>query len=150
MKITIKNILNSRSFLGASYTQRVIFNMRKYAFEKLESWQLSRNLIKVIYLDTKNFPKSEIFGITNQLRRASISIASNISEGSGRSHLKEKAQFYRIAYGSLMEVLNQIIIANDLNFISDKKVITYYRPEIEKLSLMIYKMSNNPNPHLTS
>ena len=119
--------------------------MRKYAFEKLESWQLSRKLITEVYTDTKAFPKSELFGITNQIRRAAISIASNIAEGTGRTHFKEKAQFYHIAYASLMEVLNQLIIANDLNYLSEYRLNSYYRPQIEKISLMIHKMNKKPN-----
>jgi four helix bundle protein len=146
MKIAKNHIANYKLNLGTHKTYRVLFKMRKYAFEKLESWQLSRKLITDIYLDTQTFPRSELFGITNQLRRAAISIASNISEGSGRKHNKEKAQFYRIAYGSLMEVLNQLIIAKDLKLISSNRLNSYYRPEIEKLSLMIYKLNTNPNP----
>lgn len=89
----------------------------KFGFEKLEVWQLSRKLAKQIYLLTEPFPNSEKFGLTSQLRRASISVASNIAEGSARTSKKDQAHFYQMAYSSLMEVANQCILAYDLNYI---------------------------------
>lgn len=104
-----------------------------FSFEKLEVWIDSRDLIRKIYLITKEFPSDEKFGLTNQLRRASVSIASNLAEGTSRATFKDKAHFSTMAFGSLMEVLNQIIIAKELNYIN----ITEYkelRTEIEKIS----------------
>jgi four helix bundle protein len=89
----------------------------KYAFEKLEVWQKSRVLVKEIYSVTKLYPKDEKFGLTSQLRRASVSISSNIAEGSTRLSIRDKSRFYEIAYGSLIEVLNQLIISVDLQFL---------------------------------
>ena len=120
--------------------------MAQYQFEKLGAWQKSRSLIKFIYLDTRNFPKSELFGLTNQIRRSSISVASNLSEGTGRTHAREKTQFYNTAYASLMELLNQLIISCDIGFITEDRLNSFYRPQIEQLSLMIHKLANNPNP----
>ncbi len=105
----------------------------QYNFEKLEIWQLSRILVKEIYLVTNNFPESEKFGLTNQLRRASVSISSNIAEGSGRISTKDKARFVEIAYSSLLEVLNQIILSNDLGFISEESLLKF-RETINELS----------------
>ena len=79
-------------------------------FKDLKAWQLSFELASKVYRATKNFPKEEQFGITNQLRRASVSISSNIAEGFGRSSRKEKDQFYSIAYGSLLEVESQLLL----------------------------------------
>jgi four helix bundle protein len=71
--------------------------MKTYSFEKLIVWQKSRKLAAVIYKMTREFPKEEIFGISSQMRRCSISISSNIAEGSGRQTFKEKARFTEIA-----------------------------------------------------
>ncbi|MFA6437179.1 MAG: four helix bundle protein [Candidatus Paceibacterota bacterium] len=88
------------------------------SFSDLIVWQEGHKLVLLIYKTTSNFPKNEIHGLTNQLRRASISITSNIAEGFCRKSLKEKIQFYYVALGSLSEVKNQILIARDLSYIS--------------------------------
>ncbi len=111
--------------------------MKIYSFEKLLVWQQARVLTKEIYLITKNFPDEEKFGLTSQLRRASVSICSNIAEGSSRNSYKDKARFTEIAYGSLMEVLNQLILSLDLNFLSQEKY--------EKSRLSIEEISNMLN-----
>ena len=104
-----------------------------FSFEKLTVWVDSKALVKLIYLVTKKFPSEEKFGLTNQLRRASISIASNLAEGTSRNTNKDKAHFTTISYSSLMEVLNQIIIAKELNYIEESDYQTI-RTEIEKIS----------------
>ena len=91
--------------------------MYTYSFEKLEVWQLSRRLVKEVYTITYTFPEIEKFGLVNQLRRAAVSISSNLAEGSSRETSKEKANFYKMSYSSLMEVLNHLILSNDLDFI---------------------------------
>lgn len=85
--------------------------MYTYSFEKLEVWVESKDFAKRIYLVTSKFPDTEKFGLTSQLRRASVSISSNIAEGSARKSYKDKAHFSTIAFGSAVEVLNQLIIA---------------------------------------
>ncbi len=87
-------------------------------FERLTVWQKSRQLIKLIYALISKFPHEERFGLSDQLRRAVISVASNLAEGSGRISYKEKIHFCEIAYGSLMEVSCQLFIAYDLAYIS--------------------------------
>ena len=84
--------------------------MYVYSFEKLEVWVEAKELSKVIYTVTKDFPSDEKFGLTSQLRRASISICSNIAEGSARKTNKDKAHFTTMAFSSAVEVLNQVII----------------------------------------
>lgn len=79
-------------------------------------------LVKEIYLLTEKFPRSELYGITSQIRRASISIPSNIAEGYGRKSSKEYAQFYSIAYGSALELETQLIITKDLEFAIAKEL----------------------------
>ncbi|WP_430816187.1 four helix bundle protein [Carboxylicivirga sp. RSCT41] len=107
--------------------------MHRYNFEKLEVWQLARQLVTKIYLTTQNFPESEKYGLTNQLRRAGVSISSNIAEGLGRITNKERARFIEIAYSSLLEVLNQLILSSDLEFLSEQELLIY-REDIDLLS----------------
>ena len=95
--------------------------MRVYSFEKLECWQHARLLAVWTYRITKNFPAEEKFGIIAQMRRASVSIASNIAEGTSRKTNKDQSQFSTIAYSSIVELLNDLIISNDLNFISQEQ-----------------------------
>lgn len=104
-----------------------------FSFEKLNVWVDSKELVKQIYLITKEFPSEEKFGLTNQLRRASISVASNLAEGTSRNTNKDKVHFSTMAFSSLMEVLNQIIIAKELNFIKESDYQTL-RSDIEKIS----------------
>jgi four helix bundle protein len=96
-------------------------------YQKLDVWNESYGLTQMIYTETKNFPKNEQFGLTQQIRRASISIVSNIAEGCGRNHYRDKLQFFYISRGSLFEVEAQIAIARKLDFISVKQAEKIYR-----------------------
>lgn len=107
----------------------------EYSFEKLEVWQKSRVLVKEIYQQTQSFPSDEKFGLTNQMRRAIVSVSSNIAEGSTRHSNKDKARFYEIAFGSLIEVLNQLL-ASDLDYLAQKK-LNIIRPKIEETGRML-------------
>jgi four helix bundle protein len=89
-----------------------------FPFEKLDVWHKAKDLVKDIYAITKTFPDSERFGITQQINRSVISIASNIAEGNSRSSRREQAHFTEITYGSLMELMCQMIISNDLGYLS--------------------------------
>ena len=90
-------------------------------FKSLVVWQKSVSLVTEIYHLTENYPKNEIFGLTSQIRRASISIPSNISEGHSRRSSNDYIQFLKIARGSLAELETQILISKNLNFISEKQ-----------------------------
>lgn len=109
------------------------FNEHKFGFEKLEVWNNSIDLVQFIYCITENFPKTELYCLTSQIRRAAISIPSNIAEGSTRNSLKDQARFTEIAFGSLLELLNQLIIANKLKYINNE-FLSSTRFEIEKIS----------------
>jgi len=98
--------------------------MRTFSFEKLKVWQKSRDLSVTIYNLTKSFPDEERFGLVSQMRRCAISISSNIAEGSGRQTAKDKARFTQIAFSSSLELLNQLILSNDLKFISNENYKT--------------------------
>lgn len=86
-------------------------------FRDLSFWVLSKELSKEVYLATATFPKSEIFGITSQMRRASVSIPSNIAEGASRSSNKEFIYFLEIALGSAFELETQLEISNEIGFL---------------------------------
>jgi len=107
--------------------------MKTYSFEKLDVWQDSRLLVKDIYITTKDFPSDEKFGLTSQGRRAMISVSCNIAEGTSRWSSKEKVRFIEIAYSSLMEVLNCLILSNDLEYIEDSKLYSL-RESIDKVA----------------
>jgi len=95
--------------------------MFTYSFEKLEVWKESIQLVKDIYMLSKGFPTDERFGLTSQMKRAIVSIASNISEETSRHTNKDKAHFTSIAYSSTLELLNQLIITKELGFITNKR-----------------------------
>ncbi len=86
-------------------------------YSKLEVWQSSRKLTGTIYELTSAFPKSEIFGLSNQMRRAAVSVPSNIAEGCGRRSDKETVRFLYFARGSLFEIETQCYLALDRNYI---------------------------------
>jgi four helix bundle protein len=112
------------------------FSMYTYPFEKLDVWQLAKQLVVKIYFLTKSFPADEKFGIVNQMRRAAVSVSSNIAEGSSRNSQKDQANFYGMAYSSLMELLNQLIISKELSWISSEE-LAIIRNDIEIVSLKI-------------
>lgn len=88
-------------------------------YTKLDVWLESRRLTNLIYTASRNFPKEEIYGLTNQMRRCAVSIPSNIAEGCGRQTSKDTINFLHIARGSLYELETQCYIAADQNYISD-------------------------------
>lgn len=92
-----------------------------YSFEKLTAWKELRFLVTKIYAITQKFPHDELFGLTNQLRRAAVSAASNLAEGSGRTSKKDQSHFYTVAYSSVMEILAQVIIATDLAYMTEEE-----------------------------
>jgi four helix bundle protein len=93
-------------------------NEHNYSFEKLEVWQKARAYVSTIYKLTESFPDAEKFGLVSQLRRASISIVSNIAEGTSRSSFKDQIRFTEIAYGSAIETYCQLIVSVDLGLIA--------------------------------
>ena len=113
-----------------------------YSYKNLIVWQKSIDLVKDIYQLTSLFPKSEQFGITSQIRRACISISSNIAEGYRRKSHKEYLQFYAIAYGSALEVETQLIISRELLFIAQndfEKTESLLTEIIKMLYVMVYR-----------
>jgi len=88
------------------------------SFTDLLAWKESHKLLLLIYKATKKFPKEELFCLTSQMRRAALSVTSNIAEGFGRHGVKEKIQFYYLAQGSLTELKNQILASRDIGYLS--------------------------------
>ncbi len=88
-------------------------------YSDLIAWQKAMDLVELIYKATAGFPKEEIYGLTNQLRRAAVSVPSNIAEGQGRGAANDFRRFLAISYGSLREVETQILIAKRLHLLTD-------------------------------
>ena len=112
-----------------------------YSFEKLEVWQLSRKLVQEIYSLTDGFPNEEKYGMVSQIRRAAVSITCNIAEGAGRKTGKDKAHFTQMAFSSLLEVLNLLIVAVDLRFM-EEKALEAIRPTIEHIGNKLNALRN--------
>jgi four helix bundle protein len=93
-------------------------------YEDLEAWQAAMELVVQIYAATKSFPPDERYGLTNQLRRAAVSVSSNIAEGKGRVSDKELLQFLSRARGSLYEVQTQVRVAVLLNYVTRSEAAT--------------------------
>lgn len=110
--------------------------MSVFNYERLLLWQKSRALVKSIYLLTREFPIEEKYALTDQIRRAVISISSNIAEGSGRISDKEKLRFLSNAYGSLTEVSCQLSLAHDIGIVSPEK-LHQLRLDIEEIGRMM-------------
>ena len=104
-------------------------------YKDLVVWQKAMGLVTEIYLQTRCFPKDEIYGLTSQIKRAVVSIPSNIAEGHGRDSTKEYIHFLSIAYGSLMEVETQLQIAANLKFLeqSEANKMFYNTAEIGRM-----------------
>jgi four helix bundle protein len=109
--------------------------MAVQSYRQLIVWQKAMELVKEIYQLTNEFPKEEAYGLTNQIRRAAVSIPSNIAEGQGRDSTKEFLHHLSIAYGSLMEVETQLLIAESLNYLNgdETKLILNKTAEIGRL-----------------
>ena len=115
------------------------------SFTDLNAWKEAHKLVVIIYGCAKDFPKEEQFGLTNQLRRAAVSITSNIAEGFSRSSYKDKAHFYTTALGSLTEVQNQLLVARDVGYL-DKTVFHLIADQtiiVSKLLNGLIKSSRN-------
>ena len=110
-------------------------------FRKYEIWQKAIDIADRVYAICDKFPRYELFALCDQLRRAIVSVPSNIAEGSGRTSLKEQIHFIEIAYGSLMESYNQLIIAVDLKYIDDVS-LDILRPDIDNVARMLNGLRN--------
>lgn len=108
-----------------------------HKFKQLEIWKQSREFCTQIYTLTSSFPNEEKFGLTNQLRRAAVSIPSNIAEGSSRKSNKDFTRFIEIAIGSAYEIETQLLISSDLGFVNVENLDSFIT-KIDRLSKMMY------------
>lgn len=115
----------------------MIFN-----FERLEVWKRSKDLCKVIFDFTEEYPNDEKYVLISQMRRAALSIPSNIAEGSARITSKDKQHFYTMAYSSLMELMNHSIISNEFNYINDNQ-LNNIKEESVVIAKMLSKLRKN-------
>ncbi|PIR13103.1 four helix bundle protein [Candidatus Falkowbacteria bacterium CG11_big_fil_rev_8_21_14_0_20_39_10] len=107
------------------------------SFTDLNTWKEDHKLVLMVYEVTKKFPKEEMFGLTNQLRRAVVSVTSNIAEGFSRQSYKEKTRFYSMSLGSTTEVQNQILIAKDVKYINNNEF-----QKIAQQTIIVHKLIN--------
>lgn len=123
------------------------------SFEKLEAYQLSREYVKLIYHLSDGFPAKEDYALTSQIRRAAVSITSNIAEGTSRFSSKDKIHFLEIAYGSLLETVSQLQVAMDVEYITEleykaateqveqiKNKLTYLRKSFQRETQNVTKL----------
>jgi four helix bundle protein len=123
--------------------------MSVQSYKDLIVWQKSMDLVDVIYQMTRTFPKEEVYGLTNQLRRAAVSIPSNIAEGHARRSTQEFHRYLSIARGSLAEVETQLLIAQRLGYLSADQLspILSLQVEINKMTNgLMAKLVPSPSP----
>ena len=113
-------------------------------FKELKVWQKGRRFVKDIYVLTKKFPKEELFVLTSQMRRAAISIPSNIAEGSGRGSDKDFARFIDIATGSSYELESQLYVACDLEYFSEEELDSCL-DKIQEMQKMLFHFKKHLN-----
>ena len=123
--------------------------MKKYNYKDLDLYKAAKDLVLSVYALLRKFPKEEQYALSDQLRRAVISIPSNIAEGLGRVSTKEQIHFLEIAYGSLREVDCQLDIAKDLAYISDDE-LSDVEKQIEKVAALIAGMRNQRSASLNA
>lgn len=111
--------------------------MKTQSFKDLIVWQKAYKLVLEIYKVTKDFPKEEMYGLSQQMRRAAVSLPSNIAEGYGRKHKTEYNQFLSVAYSSLSELETQYLLAIDIGFLKNNDTIENLLGEV---GVMLYRM----------
>ena len=116
-------------------------NEAKYSYKNLDVYKESKALVMMVYALLKKFPKEEQYALCDQLRRAVISVPSNIAEGSGRTSMKDQAHFLEMSFGSLMEVDCQIDIARELGYVT-KNELDGICVQISRVAAMLSAMRN--------
>lgn len=123
--------------------QETIQNNNIKSYKDLIVWQKGYELVKFIYILTAKLPQSEVFGLQSQMRRSSVSIVSNIAEGSSRKTRKDYCQFIHIAYGSTSELETQLLLCKDLYTISIEKELALITEVSKMLRAIIIKLEIN-------
>lgn len=117
------------------------------SFTKLDAWKQGHVLVLMIYKIIGEFPSEEKFGLADQLRRAAVSITSNIAEGFSVKTIKDKRKFYRIALGSLTEIQNQILIARDVQYINSEQFQSIAQQSVRVCKLLNGLIKSAPKAH---
>jgi len=112
-------------------------NGRIKSFTDLNAWKFGHKLVLEVYKLTSQFPKEEKYALVDQMKRAAVSVTSNIAEGFSRQFYLEKTQFYSMAQGSLTELQNQLLIAKDVGYLNKESF-----EKLAKLSIMVHKLIN--------
>jgi four helix bundle protein len=105
-------------------------------FRKLQVWEKSQALVLGIYRSTLTFPKEELYGLTSQIRRASVSIPANIAEGAGRESIPERVHFLQIANGSASELNYLLLLSHDLGYLPEEAYIKFSR-DLDEIGRML-------------
>lgn len=113
--------------------------------QDLDVWKIAIDFVTQVYMYTESFPKSEIYGLTNQIRRASVSIPSNIAEGAARNTSKDFSHFLAITLGSIAELETQLIISNNLGYLNREQFeeLTSLLVSIRRMTLGLKKSLKN-------
>ena len=114
----------------------------KFSFERLVVWQKARELSKSLYRASENFPSEERYRLADQIRRAGISVASNIAEGTSRKSFKDQERFLEIAYGSLMEICCQLQLAVDIELMTDTE-FSALREKIREVARLLIALKTS-------
>jgi four helix bundle protein len=114
----------------------------RFSFEKLEVWQMARNLTINVYKVTARYPAEEKYSLVSQMRRAALSVCANLAEGSSRYTAKDQAHFTTIAFSSLLELLNHQIISVDLGFLPENELLSF-RKDIQSLSVRLVNLKTS-------
>lgn len=123
--------------------------MKKYSFENLDVWKESRKLVLMVYQLQNKFPSFEKYGLGDQIRRAAVSVSSNIVEGNYRLSIQEQIRFIEISFASLMEVYCQLILAFDLKYI-DETQLDECKTVVDKIRKMLMAMAFRKKEQLTA
>ena len=123
--------------------------MEDFYYRKLKVYHQAQEIVVDIYNLSKHFPPQESYGLTNQIQRAAVSIPSNIAEGMGRFSIKERLHFIEISYGSLMEVMCQLEIAETLNYITNED-LAIEEKKITEVAKMLIGLRRNLEDKMTT
>jgi four helix bundle protein len=121
----------------------------QFSFEKLEVWQLARKLLVSVYRLTDHFPPEEKYSLISQMRRASLSVCSNLAEGSSRQTARDQSRFTTIAFSSMLELLNQLILSTDLGYLTTVE-LTQFRKDISVLTVKLINLKKSQEDRLKS
>jgi four helix bundle protein len=124
-------------------------NKKIESYKDLIVWQKGIELVNELYTVTKGFPKEEMFGLTNQIRRAAVSVPANIAEGWGRNSTKNYIQFIRISIGSLYEIETQLMISNNQSYITNQQK-SALSARIDELGKMLNTLLKRLDNHITN